>query len=46
MYESIVERLADTKQSVDPYVTERDYCRFKSILSVDQIAVIGNEMSI
>ena len=28
----------------NPYPADHDYCRFKSVLLVDEITVIGNEM--
>ena len=32
--------------NVNHYPADNDYCRFKSVLLVDQITFIGNEMSV
>ena len=32
--------------AVNSYPADRDYCRFHSVLLVDQITVIGNEMCV
>ena len=32
--------------NINPYPADHDYCRFQSVLLVDQITVIGNEMCV
>ena len=32
--------------SIEPYPADHDYCRFLSVLLVDQITVIGNDMCV
>ena len=34
------------KLHVNPYPADLDYCRFYSVLLVEQITVIGNEMCV